>query len=74
MTKMMEEIMELSREERIKLADVIWQSTYDDDPPYSIEEDSESIWLQSKLAEQAKTPDNVMPWEEMKARIQTRFF
>ena len=64
--------MKLSREERIKLADVIWQSTYDDEPPYSIEADNEPIWLQSKLAEQAKTPDNVMPWEEMKARIRLR--
>ncbi len=64
--------MKLSREERIKLADVIWQSTYDDEPPLSIDGDDEGTWLQSKLAEQAKTPENVMPWEEMKTRIQAR--
>ena len=68
----MEEIWKLDAEEQLLIAKAILERAEDSGMPHSIEFEEEQIWYQNLLARQEKTPENVVPWEEMKSRIRSR--
>ncbi len=68
----MEEISKLDAEEQLLIAKAILERAEDSGIPHSIEFEEEQIWYQNLLARQDKTPENVVPWEEMKSRIRSR--
>ena len=68
----MEEISKLDAEEQLLIAKAILESADGSGMPHSIEFEEEQIWYQNLLARQEKTPENVVPWEEMKSRIRGR--
>jgi hypothetical protein len=72
MTKLLEEIMKLSSEERILLADAILERVAHDAGPQAIDFEDEASWLQKKLDAQALSPEKVSSWVEMKGRILAR--
>jgi hypothetical protein len=72
MTKLLEEIMKLSSEERILLTDAILESVEHDAGPQTIDFEDESSWLQKKLDAQVLSPESVSSWAEMKGRILAR--
>lgn len=72
MTKLLEEIMKLSSEDRILLADAILESVEHDAGPQTIDFEDKASWLQKKLYTQALSPEKVSSWAEMKGRILAR--
>ena len=72
MTKLLEEIMKLSKEEQMDIADAIYLHAAEDFPPHSLESHEEKEWLRKKLESQSKTPNNMSSWDEMQGRIQNR--
>ncbi len=65
------EIMALSIDERIELAQAIWDSIADEtdeaDPP-ELSDDLKRL-LDRRIADLDANPENVVTWEEVKARI-----
>jgi putative addiction module component (TIGR02574 family) len=65
------ELMKLSKAERIKLAQDLWDTIKPEDlPPLSADQINE---LERHLAEHHRDPSTAIPWEEVKARLFARY-
>lgn len=65
------ELMELTPEERIELAEDLWDSIGPRElPPLTPEQKEE---LDRRLAEHERDPSTAITWDEVKARLQSRF-
>lgn len=68
---LLKELMELSPEERIQLAEDLWDSiTPEEMPPLTDEQKRE---IDRRLAEHKKNPERASPWEEVRARLWARY-
>jgi putative addiction module component (TIGR02574 family) len=67
----MAEIFHLSVEERIRLVEAIWDSVAEEpeQPELTLAQQGE---LERRLADHAASPDEVVPWEEIKAQALAR--
>jgi len=65
------ELLNLTAEERIAVAMDLWESIAPEDmPPLTPEEIAE---LERRLAEHQRDPGSAVPWEEVRARLWSRF-
>jgi putative addiction module component (TIGR02574 family) len=65
------ELMELTPEERIDLVEDLWDSIEPGDmPPLTADQKEE---IERRLAEHRRDPSTAITWEEVKARLQSRF-
>jgi putative addiction module component (TIGR02574 family) len=63
--------MELTPEERIDLVEDLWDSIEPGDmPPLTADQKEE---IERRLAEHRRDPSTAITWEEVKARLQSRF-
>ena len=68
---LLKELMELSPEERIQLAEDLWDSiTPEEIPPLTDEQKRE---IDRRLAEHKRNPGRAAPWEDVKARLWARY-
>jgi putative addiction module component (TIGR02574 family) len=64
------ELMKLTPEERIELAQDLWDTIKSEDlPPLTADELDE---LDRRLAEHQRDPSTAVPWEDVKARLLAR--
>jgi putative addiction module component (TIGR02574 family) len=68
---LLKELMELSPEERIQLAEDLWDSIAPEEMPPLTDEQKREI--DRRLAEHKKDPGRASPWEEVKARLWARY-
>jgi putative addiction module component (TIGR02574 family) len=68
---LLKELMELSPEERIQLAEDLWDSIAPEEVPPLTEEQKREI--DRRLTEHKKHPGRASPWEEVKARLWARY-
>jgi putative addiction module component (TIGR02574 family) len=61
----------MSVEDRVALATAIWDSIADDTPTPLIT-DAQRRELDRRLADHAEHPENVVPWEQVKAEALAR--
>ena len=61
----------LSVEDRVALATAIWDSIADDTPTPLIT-DAQRRELDRRLTDHAENPENVVPWEQVKAEALAR--
>ncbi|QEL13191.1 addiction module protein [Limnoglobus roseus] len=61
----------LPREERIALAQALWNSITAEAPPGMLT-DAQARELDRRAKEDDATPDDVIPWERVKAETQAR--
>lgn len=61
----MREIRELSVEERIELAEAIWESVEEDQDDFELT-DAQKRELDRRLAAYEANPDDVIPWETVR--------
>ena len=67
MTSIPQSLQHLTPPERVELAQALWDSVSDQPrPPLS---DARRAELQRRAAEDDARPDDVVPWEQVKARI-----
>jgi len=64
------ELMKLTPAERIELAQDLWDSIAQHDPPPLSEEEKQE--LNRRYAEYLRDPSTAITWEELKARVATR--
>ncbi len=62
----------LSLDERINLMNDLWESILDDEGRKLLS-DAKKHELQSRLAEHVASPDDVVPWEQIKTDAEQRF-
>ena len=68
---LLKELMELTPEERIQLAEDLWDSIEPEEmTPLTSEQKSE---LNRRLEEHHRNPGRASPWEEVKARLWARY-
>jgi putative addiction module component (TIGR02574 family) len=74
---LLNELMQLSHSDRLDIAEKLWDSIH---PPGSAlpgEEvaltDEQKAELDRRLAEHERHPERVLPWEEVRARLWSRF-
>jgi putative addiction module component (TIGR02574 family) len=68
---LLKELLELTPEERIELAEELWDSIEPRDmPPLTADQKEE---IERRLAEHRRDPSTAITWEEVKARLQSRF-
>lgn len=68
---LLKELLELTPEERIELAEELWDSIEPQDmPPLTADQKEE---IERRLAEHRRDPGTAITWEEVKARLQSRF-
>jgi putative addiction module component (TIGR02574 family) len=68
---LLKELMELTPEERIQLAEDLWDSIAPDEMPPLTEEQSREI--DRRLAAHEKDPGRASRWEEVRARLWARY-
>lgn len=61
----------LSIDDRIRLAEAIWEGIEADEPTPELTE-AQKQELDRRLAEHEADPDDVIPWEEVKANLEAR--
>ena len=61
----------LSIDDRIRLVDAIWESIEGETPMPQLTE-AQKQELDRRLAEHEANPDDVIPWEQVKADIESR--
>ena len=67
-TLLLAEILELPVEERVRIAQAIWDSVSELPDPYPLS-DREREELDRRLDAYRRNPEAVSPWPEVKARI-----
>ncbi len=68
---LLNELMELSAEERLELVQDLWDSIAAEEmPPLSEEQKAE---MDRRLAEHEKDPGRASPWEEVRSRLWSRY-
>ena len=68
---LLKELMELTAEERIQLAEDLWDSIAPEEMPPLTE--TQMAELDRRLAEHEKDPGRASPWEEVRARLWARY-
>jgi putative addiction module component (TIGR02574 family) len=69
--ELMAELLELSPQERLDLIDELWDSLGPDDlPPLTPEQEAE---IDRRLDAHEKDPSRAVPWEDVRARLRSRF-
>ena len=61
----------LSIDDRIRLAEAIWEGIEAEEPTPELTE-AQKEELDRRLAEHEANPDDVTPWEEVKANLEAR--
>ena len=70
---MMREIRGLSVDERIELAEAIWDSVEEDGEGEDCDlTDAQKRELERRLAAYEANPDDVIPWETVRQKLQAR--
>ena len=67
----MREIRALSVEDRIELAEAIWESVEEDQDDFELT-DAQKREIDRRLALYEANPDDVIPWETVRKRLQTK--
>jgi putative addiction module component (TIGR02574 family) len=70
---LLQELLQLTPAERIQLAEDLWDSVSTDSgelPPLT---EAECAELKRRLEEHRRDPSTAVPWEEVRARISSRF-
>jgi putative addiction module component (TIGR02574 family) len=68
---LLQELMQLSPAERLELAQDLWDSVGPEElPPLTPDQEKE---IDRRLAEHEKDPSRAIPWEEVRARLRSRF-
>jgi putative addiction module component (TIGR02574 family) len=70
---LLQQLLQLTPAERIQLAEDLWDSISEDSsnlPPLTEEERAE---LKRRLEEHRRDPSTAVPWEEVRARLASRF-
>jgi putative addiction module component (TIGR02574 family) len=67
----MEAIMSLSVPERVRLAQDIWDTLQPTAEQLPLTEEQRRI-LDQRLEEHSRDPGSAVPWEELKARLESR--
>lgn len=62
----------MSVDDRIRLAEAIWEGIEPDEPVPELTE-AQKRELDRRLAEHKANPDDVIPWEEVEAKLEARF-
>lgn len=65
-------IDKLSPLERIALANALWDSVSPEDMPIPNLTDGQQRMLAERIADDDANPDDVIPWEQVKAELQSR--
>jgi len=65
------EISALPIDERIHIVQAIWDGIAAEQAPFGLTDDQKAE-LDRRLADLDANPDNVLTWEEVKARLQNR--
>ncbi len=65
------ELMELTPEERIELAEDLWESVAPDNRPLLTSEEKQE--LDRRYAEHLHDPSSALKWEDVKARLLARY-
>lgn len=68
---MMEEILKMSVAERILLVEAIWATIPNEEDAAPLSDETKTL-LDQRLASHEADPNRGAPWEEVKARIQTK--
>ena len=68
---LLKELLELTPEERIELAQDLWDSIAQEEMPPLTE--AQKRELDRRIAEHEKNPERTAPWEEVRARLWARF-
>ncbi|MGH9656102.1 MAG: addiction module protein [Bryobacteraceae bacterium] len=66
MSALQNEIGKLSATEKLELLDVLWQSLEADELPLT---EAQCDELDFRLIEYERNPDDVVPWDEVRARV-----
>jgi putative addiction module component (TIGR02574 family) len=64
-------IDQMSRDQRIALVQEIWDTIAAESPP-SLLTESQRLELRRRVAEDDASPDDVVPWEQVKAQTLAR--
>ena len=67
----MDAIMRLTVAERVRLVQDIWDTLQPTAEELPLSEEQRSI-IDRRLAEHQQDPDSAVPWEEVKARLESR--
>jgi putative addiction module component (TIGR02574 family) len=67
----MEAIMALSVPERVRLAQDIWDTLQPTAEQLPLTEEQRQV-LDTRLEEHRRDPDSAVPWEEVKARLESK--
>jgi putative addiction module component (TIGR02574 family) len=67
------ELVELSPAERIQLAEDLWDSVAASPETMPALTDAQIAEVERRLAEHARNPSRAIPWEEVRARLWSRF-
>jgi len=68
---LLKELLELTPEERLQLAEDLWDSIAPEDlPPLT---DAQKRELDRRIDEHQKNPGRASPWDEVRARLWSRY-
>jgi putative addiction module component (TIGR02574 family) len=68
---LLKELLQLSPEERLDLAEELWDSLAEEELPPLTE--AQKRELDRRMAEHEKNPQRAAPWEEVRARLWARY-
>jgi putative addiction module component (TIGR02574 family) len=68
--EIMAELLKLDVEERIELAEFLWDSARDENLPLT---EAQAAEIERRLAEHERDPSTAVPWEIARARLWSRF-
>jgi len=68
--EIMAELLKLDVEERIELAEFLWDSARDENLPLT---EAQAAEIERRLAEHERDPSTAVPWEIVRARLWSRF-
>ena len=72
MTQMMKDILKLSVPERILIVEAIWDSISENDEELEVSSETKQL-LDERLKEHKANPDEGSSWDDVKAKIKSRF-
>ncbi|MFW5760107.1 MAG: addiction module protein [Cyclobacteriaceae bacterium] len=72
MTQLMQDILKLSVPERILVVEAIWDSIAENDEQVELSAETKQL-LDERLEAHKKNPEEGSSWDEVKARIKSKF-
>ena len=70
---LLQELLQLTPAERIQLAEDLWDSISEDSSSLPPLTEAERVELKRRLEEHRRDPSTGVPWEEVRARLSSRF-